>query len=253
MRLCAIFNVWHDYDWLDISAENISHVVDGVIVIASTKSNYGVYSSIPERWKDKVIVREPKFHIPMHSETDKRNFGLEIARKARYSHFIMMDADELYHKEDVLKAKEMFHVKPHLKGLVVPCNVYFKYPTLTVGRDVTLVPFIHKIEPGLKFEFNKKYPFAWDRNGIRIDPTRSMNINDGVEYVDDIVMHHFSHVRADYSVKIHNSTARRNLEKSTILEDLANARPGYYCKFYQKVLTEVPNYFNIESNFSLTQ
>jgi hypothetical protein len=245
MKLAAIFNVWSDWDWLDYSTENISHVVDGIIVVASTYSNYKEYSPIPERWKEKVIVREPHFNIPLHSETDKRNYGLEIARKAGYTHFVMMDADEFYHKDQFSKAKERFKVEPNLQGLVCPCNCYFKSPTLTIGRDVTLVPFIHKITPSLRFEFNRRYPFAWIDGQIRIDPTRSMNINSGVEYTEDVVMEHYSHVRVDYEKKIRNSTARSNLERSTIRHDLETAKEGEFCKYYGKVLSRAPNYFNI--------
>lgn len=247
MKLVAIYNVWNDYDLLDQSVENISQCVDSFIIVVSTRSNYNEYAPIPDRWKEFIVVREPHFNIPMHSETDKRNFGLDIARKQGFTHFIMMDADEFYHPEQFLKAKERF-LNPNLAGLVCPLNCYFKEPTLTIGRDTTLVPFIHKITPTLKFEFNKQYPFAWSGKQIRIDPTRSMNINTGVEYTEEVVMEHYSWVRKDIEVKIRNSTARRNLERSTIREDYANARPGVYNKFYQKVLTEAPNYFNITAN-----
>lgn len=243
MRLVAIFNVWNDFDWLDRSVENISRVVDGVIVIASTRSNYNEYSPIPDRWKEKVFVREPKFHIPMHSETDKRNYGIDIARKYGYTHFIIMDSDELYDRDEFKNAKDKFK-DPHLNGLVCPLVVYFKEPTLQVS-DITLVPHIHKLTPTIKCAFNRSYPFAWSGRQIRIDPTRSYDINTGVVYTEEITMHHFSHVRSDYEKKLRNSTARANIEKSPIREDYLNAKPGYYCKFYQQVLKEVPDKFGI--------
>lgn len=249
MKLCAIFNVWSDWDWLEISSKNISPAVDGTIVVASEKSNHGEISPIPEEWRDKVVIREPQFAHPMHSETDKRNFGLSLARKAGYTHFITMDSDELYHAEDVIKAKELFN-DPELKGLVCRVKTYFKSPTLTIGFDTTLVPFIHKITPGLKHDFNRKYPFAWEGNSIRIDPTRSLNIDSGVKMCD-VVMSHFSWVRKDYEKKIRNSTARANLERSTIREDLRLAKEGYFCKFYGKSLLRVEAEFEIpEMNVS---
>lgn len=246
MRTVAIFNIWHDWDWLDISYANISPVVDGIIVVASTRSNHGEYSPIPDRWKDKMVVREPKFHIPMHSETDKRNFGLEMAKKQGYTHFLMLDADEMYHQDQVLEAKERFHVEHDLQGLVCPCNVYFGSVNLTLGRDITLVPFIHKITPTLKFEFNKRYPNAWINGQIRIDPTRSMNINSGVEYTEEIVMEHYSWVRADYEKKIRNSTARKNLEASNILTQVRLAKAGDYIDFYRKSLVPATVDFGID-------
>lgn len=245
IKLCAIFCVWSDWDLLYHSTENIRPLVDGIIIVASEKSNYGEVSPIPFWGRDYVVQREPQFSHPMNSETDKRNYGLQIAREQGYTHFLMLDSDELYEHEPFLKEKQRFIDNPNLNGLVCASQVYFKSPTLTIGLDTTRVPFIHKLTHNLKHEFNKAYPFAWDeKRQIRIDPTRSLNINEGVEW-SDIVMSHYSWVRKDYAKKIRNSTARHNIEKSTILEDLENAKPGYFCKFYQKTLYEAPNIFNL--------
>lgn len=245
MKLVAIFNVWDDYDLLEHSVKHIRPLVDGVIIIASTKSNYGEYSAIPDLFKTgELFIREPQFDHPMNSETDKRNFGLKMARELGYTHFLTMDADEFYNPTEFLKAKERFNNEPDLQGLVCSLQCYFGKPTLTIGIEVTRVPFIHKLTETIKHEFNRKYPFAWEGRDIKIDPTRSLSINDGVKW-DDAVMHHMSHVRKDYPKKIRNSTARANLERSTILEDLENAKPGYFCKYYQKELHEVPDYFNL--------
>jgi len=99
MRLCAIYNVWSDWDILAYSLKNIEPLVDGVIIVASTISNYGEISPIPDEFKDIVVIREPQFYAPQHSETDKRNHGLSLARKAGYTHFLTIDADEFYEPE----------------------------------------------------------------------------------------------------------------------------------------------------------
>lgn len=245
MKLCLIYNVWNDFDLLDHSVRIMEPLVDGVIVVVSSRSNYGEVSPIPERWLGRVVFREPKFNIPMHSETDKRNFGLDIARKAGYTHFLTIDADEVYEAEPFLKAKELFK-NPNLKGLVCNCKTYFKNSGLTMGLDTTLVPFIHELTTTIKHEFNRSYPFAWENRQIRIDPTRSLNINSGVERID-LTMHHMSWIRKDFDKKIRNSTARQNLERSTIKEDLINAKPGYLFKFYNKTLFETKDLFGINT------
>lgn len=221
----------------------MENLVDGFIIVASEKSNYGELSPIPEEWRDKVVIREPNFYQPSYSETDKRNYGLSLARKAGYTHFITMDADEFYDPVEFEIAKGRFK-DPSLQGLVCKCQTYFKSPSLTIGLDTTLVPFIHKITPALKHEFNRNYPFAWEGNQIRIDPTRSFNINEGVDMCD-VTMHHMSWVRKDFEKKIRNSTARANLERSSIREDLALAREGYFVKFYGKSLVRAQVDFNI--------
>jgi hypothetical protein len=257
MRLAAIFCVWDDWSLLKFSVANIRPLVDGVIVIGSTYSNYKEYSPIPEEWHtSELFVREPHFHIPLHAETDKRNYGLEIARKQGYTHFITMDSDELYKPEDFLRIKNMFHVNPNLQGVVCSLVTYFKLPTLSLGREGTRVTHIHKLTPTIKHEFNRNYPFAWEGRTIKIDPSRSLNINTGVEYVD-IDMLHYSWIRSDFPKKIRNSTARANLERSTILEDLVNAKEGYRVQFYDKTLSTAPDYFGLnellDKNLFLTQ
>lgn len=258
MKLCAIYNVWGDWDWMELSYERMRPLVDGVIIVYSERSNYGEFSEIPYPWDmnknpysflyyadDDLHIdqREPVFHHPAHSETDKRNFGLEMARELGYTHFVTMDADEVYSPEEFNAAKKLFE-DPELQGLVCRCQTYFKSPQLTIGLDTTLVPFIHKITPTLKHDFNRSYPFAWEGQAIRIDPTRSFNINSGVKMCD-VTMHHYSWVRKDHEKKIRNSTARANLERSTIREDLALAKEGYFCKFYQNTLVRAQVDFNI--------
>ena len=248
MRLVAIFNIWDDWDMLEYAYKSIRPLVDGVIIVASNMSNHGDLSEIPYPWRDPVMlyqwfgdeelslrVREPQFKEPRKSETDKRNFGLDRARELGYSHFLTMDADEFYEPEPFLKAKERFLNEPNLAGLVCQCQTYFKSPRLTIGLDTTLVPFIHKLTPTVRHEFNKAYPFAWEGNHIRIDPTRSLNINSGVERTN-LIMHHYSWIRKDFNKKIRNSTARRNLERSSILNDLLLAKEGYFVQFYQRHL-----------------
>jgi glycosyltransferase involved in cell wall biosynthesis len=257
MKLCAIFCVWNDWDILRYSVDNIRALVDGVIIIGSTKSNHGEHSPIPLEWhNDELHVREPHFHIPLHSETDKRNYGLSIAKQQGYTHFLSCDADEVYHPEEFLKAKEHI-LRKDLNGIVCPSVVYFGSPTLTIGRDITLVPHIHKLTPKIEHAFNKLYPYAWSGRQIRIDPSRSLNINSGVEYTEEITLHHFSWCRGDYAKKIRNSTARANLERSTILEDLVNAKEGYRVQFYDKTLSTAPDYFGLnellDKNLFLTQ
>lgn len=246
MRLCAIFHCWDDWYLLEHSVKNMRPLVDGIIIIGSTLSNYGEYSPIPDEFKnEELFVLEPRMSSPLLSETDKRNYGLRIALEKGYTHFITLDSDEMYNAIEFLKAKERFNNEPNLDGIVCQLQCFFKKPTLTIGIESTLVTFIHKLTPTIRHSFNRLYPFSWIDGQIRIDPSRALNINSGVEFTDQVTMWHFSWCRNDYAKKIRNSTARANIERSTILEDLENAKPGYFCKFYQKTLHEVPNYFNL--------
>lgn len=258
MKLCAIYNVWDDYDLFHHSAKNIRNLVDGVILVHGEYSNFGETCRLEHFQHGQIhdkfthVIYEPIKADARTNETAKRNFGLQKARELGYTHFIMMDADEFYEPNEFKNELERFK-DPNLMGLVCRVKCYFRSPELTIGYDTTLVPFVHKITPSLRFEFNKNYPFAWtslDRiphthtKQIRIDPTRSMNIANDVEW-SEITMHHYSWVRKDVKKKIRNSTARQNIERSTIIQDYLNAKEGYFCQFYGKTLERSPDIFGL--------
>jgi len=250
MRLLAAYNVWADgMDLLAHSVGNILPLVDKVLIVFSNNSNYGHYlpfSSLEPHEKIQYLNFEPNLHESPHiNECAKRNAGLRWAKEEGFTHFLGMDSDEFYEAEPFRIEKYRIE-KQDLAGTVCPIKVYFKKPTLTVGFDHTLVPFIHKITPGLKFELNNKtYPYAYDPEGhAHIDPTRRLNITQGVE-LSNVIMHHFSWYRSDYKLKIENSAARNNLRKSSIYEDLKNAAPGVYNQFYRQELKECENIFNL--------
>lgn len=246
-KVVAIYNVWDDWELLRHSVKNIRPLVDGVIIVYSNQSNSGEISPIPQEWISHESVRcEPDLKKSLReNETFKRNTGLKKAKELGFSHFLMCDADEMYEPSEFLKEKERIF-KNDIAGTVCRTKVYFREPTLTIGYDVTLVPFIHKITPDLSFTWNTKYPFAFEgaRREIRIDPTRQMNINSGVE-MSEITMHHMSWVRSDVRKKIRNSTARQNIENSTIVEDYINSKAGYYCEFYKTKIESCENLFNL--------
>jgi len=233
MRLVACINFWDGGELLPYAIRQWHKLGVDVIVVYSNSSNYRTITNNTDflkspEYKDCHIFRcEPKeFQQPADNERMKRNFGLQKARELGYTHFITADSDELY---------ESVNVDPDVAGTVVGCQTYFKSPRLTIGLDRTLVPFVHKITPTIVHAWNRAYPYAFDP-GIRIDPTRQLNILSGVVFNPNIVMHHMSWIRKDYRSKIENSTARNNLQRSTILKDLLEAREGYFCEFYQRRL-----------------
>ena len=249
MRLVSIIIVWDGEEILEHTYRNTLPLVDGIIIVWSRLSNNcsNVGNFDPSKYKCISVNHEPSpGKSKQMNERDKRNAGLREAKRHGFSHFIMQDVDEMYDPEEFLNEKERFNEdkENELQGLVCRVKTYIKSPELTIGYDpVTFVPFIHKLTPSLHYAMNKRYPFAYDQNGPRIDPTRQLNIKRGVEW-STITMHHYSHVRNDIRVKIANSSA--NLGRSSLLEDWLNAKEGYLCKMYNRVLEKCPNYFNIQ-------
>jgi len=243
MRLVMIYCSWGDStDLLAKSIANHKPVVDGIIVVYSDFSYRGEFLEFPLNELPQDGVRYVRAD-PSYSETDKRNLGLNEARRFQYTDFILADNDEFYRQEDVRLDRLYLESNPLVNGLVCRVKVLFAKPTLTCD-DHTLVLYIHKLTSRTKAGNFRNYPFAYDENGAHIDPTRRLNYEDGIQ-MSDTIMYHASWIRKDFELKIANSPAVRNLRKSTILEDLKNAAPGYYCKFYRKTLHECENIFNL--------
>lgn len=244
MKIAAFFTVWGDDGLLKYAIQNIAPVVDKVFVIYSRYSNFGELDEQMNFYEEaSYLLFEPnQAKKPAENERAKRNFGLDKLRQLGYTHFIMLDGDEFYEPQHFKKELTRFS-DPNLKGLVCPLKCYFRTPYLSV-KDHTLVTFIHKITPELRFERNPRYPFAVHQEMLSIDPTRQLNIFDGVEW-SDIMMHHYSYIRPDVKKKVRNSTARRNLEVSSIFEDYATAKEGGYNKFYKSEYTKERNIFRL--------
>lgn len=247
IKLISIVNLWDGGELLPYLMDATLPHVDEMIVIYSNLSNYGeriehYFYELPAFVT--LVNWEPSIKMPAHkNEVAKRNYGLKYAIDRGATHILMQDMDELYMPDDFEREKERVYMN-NLNGLVCGLRCYFKEPTLWC-HDHTLVPFIQKVTPGLQFGSFKHYPFAYDKHGnAHIDPTRRLSHTRLIEW-SDIVMHHFSWVRKDIDRKINNSSARNNILKSTIKEDLANASPGYYCKFYRNELKACDNHFDI--------
>lgn len=245
--LVGIYCVW-DHELLRASVDNILKSVDKVIIVYSNFSNYGDFMRFPiEEYKDCILVQhEPSDgQIPHKNEQAKRNRGLEEAKKIGAKYLITMDQDEFYQEGDV---RFWYEYLKHcdVDGLVCRSHVYFGSPTLTIGEDVTFVPFIHKITANLKFVFTPDYPYTKHEGKLRIDPTRRFNLTTNVRLIG-CIMHHMSWVRSDYNDKIDNSSAGSLKKiKQEILVDLQNAKEGYFVKsIYQKELKLSPNLFNL--------
>jgi hypothetical protein len=247
-KLIAVINLWDGGELLPFQLDNICPMVDKTFVVYSNFSNYGesITHVFPERDNVEYVNWEPERSATPHgNEICKRNFGLQMAKNAGASHFLMLDCDEFYDHEDFEEEKDRIY-KWDLNGLIGSVIEYFKEPTLTLPSE-TLIPFIHKIVPGIRYSFvDKKYPFAYDASSkARIDPTRRLNVYNGIEW-SGIKMHHYSWVRHDIGRKIRNSSARKRLESSGIIDDYLNAKEGYFCESIGKTLVRCENKFNIQ-------
>lgn len=253
MKLVSIVNAWSCCaEFLPVFIENHLKFSDGIIVIWSQKSNhfnkndaileYIIKNSVDSRVE--FFQLEPVAGLkPLTNETRKRNYGIDIARKKGFTHFIICDLDELYDPVGMNAEKERFNLF-NLNGLVHKLRVYIGKPTLYC-EDHTLTCGIHRLEKNTYAGNFPEYPFAYDAVGkAHIDPSRRLNYLDGIQE-SKVYCEHFSYVRKNIDLKINNSTANLKRSRQVIYEELRDAKPGYLSRLYHQPLKETENLFNL--------
>lgn len=245
MVLASIINVWDGVEILRYAIASTASRVDLYVIVYQTTSNFGeVYDPLPEiedverMFPHKKFVYErydPPIKGGFENEKNKRNIGLDRARWYNCTHFLYQDCDELYEN---FSACVDTYLASGSEGSVCEIYTYFKLPTLRFERpDNYFVPFIHKLSRETRAG-TPNYPFY-------VDPTRSVNC-ENVALIP-VFMHHFSYVRRDIGRKLRNSSAKLNIEQSSVALDHALAATGYHVvPFFNQKLIEVPNIFGIE-------
>jgi hypothetical protein len=243
MKLAAIYNVWDGVELLKGSMDCLKDHVDLFIIVYQDVSNFGEYydplPEIPTEGYNVVIQKyTPKVKAGHENETRKRQLGIDIAKHHSCTHFLTLDCDEYY--EDFGKAKQEY-INRNLKGSVCKIFTYFKSPKYRLETpDGYYVPFIHELRSDTLTGLGK-YPFY-------VDPTRRINEGDVKEV--DCFMHHFSWVRKDIDRKARNSSAKRNIERGTLLNDYYSTKnmtnlSGFYIKDFNKRLILVEDKFGL--------
>lgn len=243
MKLAAIYNVFDGVEWIEKSIESIKDYVDSVIIVNQEVSNYGEsynnYGAIyrvleSQNLKNYHLIQyTPNLRdVPMVNETNKRQEGINMALYHGCTHFLHIDCDEVYPDFEKLLNE---YISLGCDGSVCEMYTYFKIPFLRLENpDNYYVPFIHKLTPNTVCGLSVNYPFY-------VDPTRKISNCDSVQLLSSGKMHHYSWVRDDIMLKIRNSTARINIEKSQLLQDYLNpdVGEGYFLKDYGQKLIKV--------------
>jgi hypothetical protein len=238
MKLAAIYNVWDGVELLRGSMLCLRNKVDVFIIVYQTVSNFGeAYDPSPDMdftGFDNIIGKlyTPEVGFGHKNEINKRNLGIILAREQGCTHFLHLDCDEYYFDFTQAKREYIIAQANGATGSVCKLFTYFKRPTLRFAtEDGYYVPFIHQLHPDTSAG-RCPYPF-------HVDPTRRINQTNIA--LLNTRMHHYSWVRNDIGRKCRNSSARRNIERGTILADYNNPSvgPGFYVRDFDKTLVEV--------------
>lgn len=167
---------------------------------------------------DEIIYFEPNFNDhPSYNEFKKRSIGLAHAKKAGVSHFMTMDADEYYLKDEFDRAKE-FIIECGIVASSVSTYFHVKRPIWRSRLpDNTCCAFLTKLETNTELDYGSFYPEL-------VDPTRRLRGSAEPFHTFDvhtISMRHMNLVRL-YGIedKLRNST---NASMVDFMKNVQNA------------------------------
>lgn len=229
MKLIAVYNVFDGEEFLERSIDSIRDHVDEIICVVQNKAYNGFkYNGGVSKVWEMLDAGKVDYMVGWEgtSEKAKRQRCIDVAIEHGATHFLGMDCNEVYDPSVFGIAKDI--AMAH-NGSYCSIKTYFKEDTLTVGLDNYYVPFIHKIDNNTRIG-TKGYP-------VSVDPTRRINNTDIIEV--PIIMHHYSWVRDDISIKVNTSASAQLIKRSGLLEDYQTAKEGSYIKHYDKILTRV--------------
>ena len=197
------------FDGIELLEPCLNQFTDYVSIVYQRVSNHG--QDAPTENEDKliglnVISFYPDLKIPPTSnEVHKRNIGLEDAIRNGCTHFMSVDVDEFYDKEQLEYAKRIIE-EEDFDSSVCQLQTYYKEPCYRYEiPEEYYVPLIYKIRKDKWFS-GMNFPKL-------VDPTRKQEPgNIKVFCRDEIEMHHLSYVRDNIRCKLENSSAKINFK-----------------------------------------
>lgn len=151
MKLGISYNLFDGEELLEASINSVRDEVFHISVVYQTKSYYGDNAS-PEllsflnRLKrqgliDEIYLFDVDFAKPAkhYYERQKRDIGLKIAKKSGCSHYLSMDVDEFYDKNQLRNAKN-YILKNRIENSAVSVVEYLKKPEYKLLNGYTFEP-----------------------------------------------------------------------------------------------------------------
>lgn len=240
MRLHVTYNAFNGLEFLRPNVLNMRPVADVITVVWQSTSNFGNPATEPieetiQNLKGEGLIDHDIFYETdtelggVGNELNKRKLGLGNAAQTGCTHHLDMDVDEFYFTQQVVRAKQQIeqHGWPVTYCRIVEYHKAVTYRCKELRSDLH-APFIMQADRQLKLR---------SKTPVLLDPKRRAQPHEGYHVFDqrELLMHHYSLVRNDFSGKLNDANNRRRNQKR--LQAVWEFDPVNY--------VTVANYFNI--------
>lgn len=255
------YNVFNAEEHLLPSLRTMRPSLDYINLVVQFVSNHGAPASpqlegILDEAKsaglvDEIIHYTPDLAAPPAiNELQKRNIGLQRARRAGVDYFITLDCDEYYVESEFATAKQFIEAEG-LQSTAVSTFLHIKRPIYrSAVPDVTCCAFLTKIDACSEISYGAPYPAL-------VDPTRVLH-GERERFqmlpTELIAMRHMNLVRHDLEGKLRNSSNAGMVDfMDRVRQAYREWQPGRVLNFPNKApmdVIRVPDLFHIDHLFS---
>ena len=289
-KLGAAYNLFDGEELLEQSILSLRPIVSYVVVVYQRRSNFGEPCSprllpLLRRLKDEMLVdeiveyenpksggfsKEEKISLvssratgsdlggaravdiadPFFNELKKRELGRNFCMNAGCTHFMSIDTDEFYQR-DQLKSTWERMISGDYDVVACRMRFFFKFPRceLIPMDEENYVAAIFRVDPLMPMRLGHPYPVLLDPTRRIFGATRLLTC-----HREDLEMYHYSFVRLNILSKVLNVTNRGNYEHDlrAFLSSWPSWRPGqplfhphpYFSDRFKRTRI-VPNWFDI--------
>jgi hypothetical protein len=265
------YNFFDGEEILEQSVKSVRPYANYIVLVYQETSNYGhpitkKALKLLNKLHTQGLVDQLVKYMPARQgnggaqETRKRNIGVQLCRQAGCTHYLSMDADELYTKQFAIAKDQVMAGNYDLSFCLY--YDYYKLPTYRV-RDKrgmlapqqnqrTSVTFITKLRESTVHQFGAYNSIRWFKP--LVDPTRMiLPLTKNIKLFEprELMMHHMSWVRKDITSKVMNSSARENdryvKQAEAIKKGYDTWKPGVTLPFAPRKVDIIP----VEDQFSI--
>lgn len=206
MKFGAVYCLYDDYEYLEISLESVSKKLDKILFLVSDVPWNGKISSNSAtiRKIESLCKSNSNFELVQGhwtSEVDQRNFGLKKLFLEDIDYCFIIDSDEIYHDFQFENIKKFVLANPTIAAFHLEWNTYWKKKYYVIAPRESYTPVIVVKIDSFKFISVRQGVTSIQRSGDYVFETKQVKYNGLLIPQNVSICYHLSYARSDENIK----------------------------------------------------